>query len=202
MKISEMKQAVYLLHEEWNLGKKEAKAEGNICAWIYLMGILEESEAIVTYKEKGKLIGFAGYAKWKSKKHLLRKKLAKIFKIILSLSSKIKDKKGFKQYSNSYDNYMPKKYDGYFDGEVSILIVKKEYRGKGIGENLLLEIFQLAKNDNMKNLSILTDDSCNYKFYEKHECNQVYKTKIKNFEKDKLGNIQEENAYVYERKLT
>ena len=82
--------------------------------------------------------------------------------------------------------------------DINISNIKDEKRV----ENLLLEIFQLAKNDNMKNLSILTDDSCNYKFYEKHECNQVYKTKIKNFETDKLGNIQEENAYVYERKLT
>ena len=51
-------------------------AEGNICAWIYLMEILEESEKIITYKENGELVGFCGYAKWNSKKYLLRKKLA------------------------------------------------------------------------------------------------------------------------------
>lgn len=44
MKYNEMKQVVNLLAEEWNLGKKESEAEGNICAWIYLIDLLEESE--------------------------------------------------------------------------------------------------------------------------------------------------------------
>ena len=77
MNVKEMKQAVEILGKEQNLGKKEAEAEGNICAWIYLMEILEESEKIITYKENGELIGFCGYAKWNSKKHLLRKKISK-----------------------------------------------------------------------------------------------------------------------------
>lgn len=55
MNINELKQAVDILDSEWNLGKKEGEAEGKICAWIYLMGILEESEKIVTYKEKRKV---------------------------------------------------------------------------------------------------------------------------------------------------
>ena len=63
MKYNEMKQAVNLLAKEWNLGKKESGAEGNICAWIYLIDVLEESEEIVTYKEGKKLVGFCGYSK-------------------------------------------------------------------------------------------------------------------------------------------
>lgn len=34
MYYSEMKQAVTLLANKWNLGKKECGATGNICAWI------------------------------------------------------------------------------------------------------------------------------------------------------------------------
>ena len=56
-----MKQAVKLLSKEWNLGKKESGATNDICAWIYLIDILEESERIVKYKDKNKLIGFCGY---------------------------------------------------------------------------------------------------------------------------------------------
>ena len=85
MNIKEMRKAVEILGKEWNLGKKESGAEGNICAWIYLMEILEESEKIITYKENGELVGFCGYAKWNSKKHLLRKKLAKIILVIIIL---------------------------------------------------------------------------------------------------------------------
>ena len=58
MNYSEMKQAVKLLSKEWNLGKKESGATNDICAWIYLIDILEESERIVKYKDKNKLIGF------------------------------------------------------------------------------------------------------------------------------------------------
>ena len=34
MKYNEMKQAVKLLSKEWNLGKKEAGVDNDICAWI------------------------------------------------------------------------------------------------------------------------------------------------------------------------
>lgn len=40
IKLSEMKQAVELLANEWDLGKVSSKAKGNVCAWIYLFEIL------------------------------------------------------------------------------------------------------------------------------------------------------------------
>ena len=51
MKYNEMKQAVKLLSKEWNLGKKEAGADNDICAWIYLFDVLQESERIIKYKD-------------------------------------------------------------------------------------------------------------------------------------------------------
>ena len=91
MYYSEMKQAVKLLANEWNLGKKECGATGNICAWIYLFTVLEESEKIVTCKDGRKLIGFSGYSKDNSKKHLLKKKFYTIMKNKLYKSKDIKD---------------------------------------------------------------------------------------------------------------
>ena len=165
MNIKEMRQAVDILGKEWNLGKKESGAEGNICAWIYLMEILEESEKIITYKENGKLVGFCGYAKWNSKKHLLRKKLAKIVRKKLMNSKKLKNKEAIKKYDENYGYYAPKEIENKFDGEISILIVKKEEQNKGIGTKLLSEVFKLAKEDGLKKIQILTDESCNHKFY-------------------------------------
>ena len=91
MHYSEMKQAVKLLANEWNLGKKESGASNNICAWIYLFTILEESEKIISYKDEKKLIGFCGYSKNNSKKHLLKKKFYTIIKNKLYKSKNIKD---------------------------------------------------------------------------------------------------------------
>lgn len=201
MNIQEMKQAVEILGKEWNLGKKESGAEGNICAWIYLMGILEESEKIVTYKENGELIGFCGYAKWNSRKHLIRKKLAKIVKKLLMNSKKIKNKEALEQYDKNYGYYAPEEIEKSSDGEISILIVKKEYQTKGIGKKLLSEVFDLAKQDELKIIQILSDESCNYNFYKKFNCEIVYETKILNIENNVKDNKNFEIAYVYQKKL-
>lgn len=198
MKYNEMKQAVNLLANEWDLGKKEAGAEGNICAWIYLMDLLEESEQIVTYKSGNKLIGFCGYSKQSSHKKIVKKKIYKIIGNILKKSKKIKNKNAINKYCN---NYVPEELENYFDGEVSILIVDKNYRGKNIGKKLLFEIFEMAKKDNMKNLQILTDESCNYKFYEKCGCKKIYETIIENKEYGILGQITSEKAFIYEKTL-
>lgn len=200
MKYKDMKQAVNLLYNEWNLGKKESGASGNICAWIYLMQILEETEKIVTHKEKDKLVGFCGYSKNSSNKHILRKKFYTIIKKLLYKSKKIKDKKALKEYSDNYD-YLPEELSNYFDGEVSILIVDKNYRGKSVGKKLLLETFELAKKDGMSRLQILTDESCNYKFYEICGCKKIYETIIENREYGKLESEENEKAYIYEKIL-
>ena len=115
-------------------------------------------------------------------------------------SNSIKNLKAFKEYESNY-NYIPAELKNYFDGEISILIVDEDYRGKKIGKKLLLDVFELAKKDNMKNLQIVTDESCNYKFYEKLGCQKVYETIIKNREIGQLGNGCTEKAFIYEKKL-
>ena len=200
MNYNEMKQAVKLLSKEWNLGKKEAEANNDICAWIYLLGILQESEKIIKYKDGKKLIGFCGYSKNSSTKYKLRKKFYKFIKNRLYKSKSIKNLKAFKEYESNY-NYTPEELKKHFDGEVSILIVDRDYRGQKIGEKLLLDVFELAKKDNMKNLQILTDESCNYKFYEKLGCKKVYETIVENKEIGQLGNEYTEKAFIYEKKL-
>ena len=82
-----------------------------------------------------------------------------------------------------------------------MLIIDEQIRGKGIGKKLLLELFELAKKDKMKNLQILTDDSCSYYIYESLGCQKVYETVVENKEYEKLGNITKETAYIYEKIL-
>lgn len=199
MNYLEMRQAVKLLDKEWNLGKKEAGTTSDICAWIYLFEVLEESEHIIIRKDKRKIIGFCGYSKNSSNKHLFRKKLYRFIKNQLYKSRKIKDLSALKEYENNYD-YLPKKLENYFDGEISILIVDKNYRGKNIGKELLLDIFELAKKANIKKLQILTDESCNWKFYESCGCEKVYETIVGNEEVNKIGSSTEK-AFIYEKNL-
>ena len=200
MKIKEMKQVVNLLYNEWDLGKTPSKAKGKICAWIYLFEILEESEYITFEKDNGQVIGVCGYAKWDSKKELFKKKMYSIIKNILIHSPAIKNKEEIYKYMNDYD-YTPKELENYFDGEVSILIVDKNYRGKGIGKKLILDTFKKAKEDDMKNLQILTDEACNFKFYENVGCKKVYEKMILNGEPDVCGYTEFAKGFIYEKVL-
>ncbi len=200
MKLSEMKQAVELLANEWDLGKVSSKAKGNVCAWIYLLEILEETEKMVIEKDNGKLIGFCGYAKWNSNKHIIKKKFYHIIKVILIHSPLIKDKKAIIKYNDDYD-YAPDELQEKFDGEISIIILDKNYRGKGLGKKMLEKIFEYAKDDNVKCLQILTDESCNFKFYESLGCKKIYEKTIPNGEPNKCKDTITEQGYIYEKKL-
>lgn len=200
MKIKDMKQAVLLLSKEWNLGKKESGATNNICAWIYLMEVLEETEQFVYYKENGNLLGFARYSKKSSKKHILKKKFYTFIKNRLYKSKSIKDIDALHEYENNYD-YMPKDLKEKYDGEVSMLILDSRLRDKGIGKKMLSNVFELAKKDNIKNLYIYTDDSCSYYIYESLGCNRIYETIVENKEYGRLGNVLTEHAYIYEKNL-
>ncbi len=104
------------------------------------------------------------------------------------------------KYLKDYD-YTPTQLENYFDGEISLLIIDKSYRGKGIGKKMINKIFECAKEDNMKNIEILTDESCNFKFYEYCGCKKVYEKIIPNNEPDKCGNVSNEIGYIYEKVL-
>ena len=145
-------------------------------------------------------VGFAGYSKDNSKKFILRKKLYKFIRYQLYKSKKIKNLNALKEYEENY-YYVPDNMKNHFDGEVSILILDKNCRGKGIGKKLLQDVFELAKKDNMNNLQILTDESCSYEIYEKLGYKNVYETIVENREYGKLGNLITEKAFIYEKKL-
>lgn len=189
--------ATDLLYNEWDLGKTASKATGKICAWVYLMLILEESETIVIERINGRLIGFCGYSKWGSRKKLIPKKFYSIIKRILMLSPSIKSKEAIIKYNKDY-SYTPKNMKDYFDGEISIIIVNKKYRGKGFGKKMLLKIFDIAEKDNLKNLQILSDESCNFKFYEHLGCKRIYETNIPSGES---GRGIREAGYIYEKRF-
>ena len=200
MKLSDAKQIVNLFSEEWDLGKRTSGGKKNVCAWIYLCDIMAESEKIIIKRKDKKVIGICGYAKWNSKKHLIRKKFYSTIKKILINSRLIENKQAMYNYLNNY-SYTPKELENYFDGEISIIIVDEKYRNTGLGKEMILKIFDEAKNDNMKNIQILTDESCNYKFYENVGCVKVYEKTILNGEPNKCGNSKSEVGFIYEKKL-
>ena len=57
----------------------------------------------------------------------------------------VKTKKALDEYNKNYD-YIPEELKNYFDGEISILIVDKEYRGKKIGKNYYISLKEARKD--------------------------------------------------------
>lgn len=200
MKHSDKKLIVDMLVSEWDLGKTRSKSKGKVAGWIYMYEILEETEEFVIYRESGKVIGICGYAKRNSKKHIFRKKFYHILKALLINSPLVKNKQEMYNYHKNY-NFIPENMESYFDGEISILILSKDYRGKGIGKKMLFGIFEKAKKSGMKNIQILTDESSNYEFYEHLGCKRVYETTIYYGDPTVTNNNWKEQGYVYEKKL-
>lgn len=54
-----------------------------------------------------------------------------------------------------------------FDGELVLLIVDEKMRGKKLGNKLLYDFINYMKENNAEYFYILTDSSCNYRFYER-----------------------------------
>jgi len=189
-----------LLWKEWNLWAKESWTPKYLCAWIYMLEILEDSDRIICCKENWKLIWFAGYFKHNSKKHILRKRISSMIKNLLYKSKKIKNLKALKEYKDNYP-YTPTELENYFDWDATILIVDKAFRWKWIWKALFLKIFELAKKDGIKNLQILTDPSCSFEFYEWLGCKKVYEKKIKNEEKGRLKDVEYTQGFIYEKVL-
>jgi hypothetical protein len=194
LKLKHYKECINLLDKEWQLGKTQSQAKGNICAWIYMFEILKYSDKLLVYMENDKLLGFVGYLNYKKPKKKIRKILYSFIKSLMFLSPKIKDKKELKKYYEVYD-YTPKKLNDSFDGELSIIIVNSYERSKGIGTILFNEIMIYAKASGMRNMKIDTDDSCGFQFYEKNKCIKKFTTQII------MGEKNIENAYTYEKKL-
>lgn len=89
------------------------------------------------------------------------------------------------------------KFDNKYDGDIIIFIVDKKYQGNGYGSELLKMIFNLARKDNMKKLKIVTDDDCNYKYYERLGFKKIYEEPIY-FDKAKT---EKEEQFIYEVNL-
>lgn len=108
----------------------------------------------------------------------------------------MKDKKAFARYNELYDK-IESKFDNKYDGDIIIFIVDKKYQGNGYGSELLKMIFNLARKDNMKKLKIVTDDDCNYKYYERLGFKKIYEEPIY-FDKAKT---EKEEQFIYEVNL-
>jgi ribosomal protein S18 acetylase RimI-like enzyme len=63
-------------------------------------------------------------------------------------------------------------------GEITTLIVSKQFQGFGIGKKLYLEFYNYMINTGARSFFLYTDDSLSYGFYDKQDMQRIGTTKI------------------------
>lgn len=195
-KLRDLPELVTLLGKEWDSGKKQSKAKGNICAWIYAFELLSYDTETFTCEENGEIAGFIGYTAFPFKWSLKKLIYFMLYKLLF-FSPSIKNSKRLKEYYDYYD-YISDELQIKSNCSLNILIVDSNFRGRHLGQQLFDFIVDRTKKLGITNLLIATDDSCSVEFYVKNNC-----VKIKD-----IGTLRElgndygnEKAYIYCKKL-
>ena len=163
---------------------------------VYLRSCLEESTftKIVTYQ--GKTIGIiCGRYNKQLKKTAFTPYTCGLLRRLIALhllKEGRKAIKGYRQYAHEYENLIGDKAKS-FDGELTLLLVHQTYRKLGIGKELFDEFINYMEQMHAKNFYLITDSTCKYSFYEKHDCRKIAQQKVF------LGKDIE--IYLYEKKV-
>ena len=88
--------------------------------------------------------------------------------LVLSLRKESKEAMQFNQQITDLNKALLHETGQKFDGELVLFIVDKSARGKGIGTLLLEDLFAYFADQEIQNIYLFTDTSCNYRFYERH----------------------------------
>lgn len=59
-----------------------------------------------------------------------------------------------------------------YDSTIHLFFVSSKSRGLGIGKSLLNNLFEVYKTKNIKNCILITDETCNYGFYDYYGFNR------------------------------
>lgn len=135
------------------------------------------------------------------KKHKcpLNLRLKEILSIISLLISK-EGRKASKTFIkvNEIDKELLNSSNKNYDGEVSFFAIDSNYRGLGIGKKLFNFLIEYMKKENIKEIYLYTDTTCNYKFYEHQgmiqKCSKDYELSINN-------KIENTTFFLYEYKI-
>ncbi len=184
-----------MVGEEWNLGKRQSGAEGDICAWLYAFSIAADATEIYTFERDGEPAGFIGYnAYCRGKK--LRQRICDFLFGLFYLSPAIKDRARLDEYYDHYE-YVPEEMKSPGTANLSILIAGKSFRGERIGYRLFEFLLGRAKKDGITRLLIETDESCSVGFYEKRGCTKIKEIGIC----DEQGTGAAERAFLFEKRI-
>lgn len=84
------------------------------------------------------------------------------------------------------------------DGQITLFAIDEKYRGLGIGKTLLLSLREHFENENVKRVYLLTDNICDYEFYDRYGFERKASSNIEILRHNKPFEL---NAFRYEMNL-
>lgn len=169
---------------------------------LYIYSCLSEATYTNLIEKNGEIIGIImGNAKndYKKIKHLkfILNYLWYIFKLKLSSLKYKEDIKNYEIIHKTYDEFL-NKHKEEFDGVLTLFAIKDEFRGFGFGKILLENFLSYLQNQNVNNIYLYTDTTCNYEFYERKGFKRLEE---KNLKIKRNNNDFEMSVFLYSYRL-
>lgn len=156
-----------IIRRTWHYDQLCSAKTARRLARTYLYSCLANQTFAVTAVADGKPAGIIMGKNLQAHRCPLKYRLRQIASIAALLSSRegcsvtgiFKDVEGIDQklLSESGKNY---------GGEIAFFAVSPDYRGKGIGKMLYQALLHYMRNQDISDIFLFTDTSCNYQFYE------------------------------------
>ena len=190
-----------LLHRIWfEYGDPKKQFFNKLLAVHYFLYCLKRSSNAYCIIDSNAVAGFV-LLKQKSKNpHFFMSKF--VFKVLggfLSLFEQCRE--GLKVHDLYAYNYAKLQQDyptDKYDAEIVLLIIDPKLQGKGLGKKLIDFAIKKVRKEGAQNVFLLTDTSCNYKFYDLLMFKQVAKRKGGYLYE---GQESPEYFFVYEKNL-
>ena len=191
--------AVDMVVNTWRFYKWVPAPVARAMGEYYLCDILEESDTVWAAEDGGALVGVAGAKNNLRPAFRLRYRLRQ-WRACLRIIANGHGKSEFLQFikTEALDRELLAAAGRRFDAELTLLIVRGDYKGRGIGGALYRRFLGFLSENDLNSFCLFTDSSCNYRFYEHYGLKRLgEKTFYWQNEEKKKGAGSPEEYYLY-----
>ena len=171
--------------EVWDFADPKTKRS---TVWLmtvaYALICLKKSTRTLVLRKKHELLGMIlikePYKRPKLLTTLALSSLLFLVKVLLSLRG-FKTKYSYHAFELKAQKLCLEKIDNpqEIDSYINLLMVSKKTQGQGLGKKLVLKALELIKAQGGKCTALFTDESCNFKFYDRLGFTRIFDQKLK-----------------------
>lgn len=192
-KKSYLKDASEMMGKTWIMDKhlKELKDRNIIYSIFFKLSYIDSDYCDMVIDENDRLLGFLLAGETKKRKHI-GVGIELIFNLIMGkFGKRINAVKVMSKMSKDFDEIMSNSIN--YDNEIKLFFVSEDARGLGLGKKLMNRYISYCKKENIRSIILMTDEGCNYGFYDHYGFSQINRAHSILFDKPEL----EYNSYAY-----